>query len=63
MYIAVACLLAIVATILNAVIMRYGFNAAPSWSEQVALLLVINVAMFGGAARSATKAISAWSRW
>lgn len=50
MYIAVACLLAIVATILNAVIMRYGFNAAPSWSEQVALLLVINVAMFGGAA-------------
>jgi len=50
MYIAVTCLLGIVVTILSSVILRYGFNAAPSWSEQVALLLVINVAMFGAAA-------------
>ena len=50
MYIAVAGLLGIVAVVVSSVIWRYVLNDAPSWSEQVALLLVINVAMFGAAA-------------
>jgi len=50
MYIAVTCLLGIVGTVLGSVIWRYALNNAPSWSEQVALLLVINVAMFAAAA-------------
>lgn len=50
MYIAVAGLLGIVAIVVGSVIWRYALNDAPAWSEQVALLLVINVAMFGGAA-------------
>lgn len=48
--IAVGCLFGIVATVLGSVIWRYGLNDAPAWSEQVALLLVINVALFGAAA-------------
>jgi len=48
--IAVAGLFGIVATVLGSVIWRYGLNDAPAWSEQVALLLVINVALFGAAA-------------
>lgn len=50
MYIAVACLLSIVAVVVGSVIWRYILNDAPAWSEQVALILVINVAMFGAAA-------------
>ncbi len=50
LYLAVACLLAIVGVVLISVIWRYVLNDAPSWSEQVALILVINVAMFGAAA-------------
>ena len=50
MYIAVACLLGIVAVVVGSVVWRYALNDAPAWSEQVALLLVINVAMFGAAA-------------
>lgn len=50
MYIAVTCLLGIVGVVLGSVIWRYLLNDAPSWSEQVALILVINVAMFGAAA-------------
>lgn len=50
MYIAVVCLLGIVADVLGAVFWRYLLNDAPAWSEQVALLLVINVAMFGASA-------------
>ena len=50
MYIAVAGLLGIVGVVVGSVIWRYVLNDAPSWSEQVALLLVINVAMFGAAA-------------
>lgn len=50
LYIAVACLLSIVGVVLISVIWRYVLNDAPSWSEQVALILVINVAMFGAAA-------------
>ena len=48
--IAIICLFSIVVTVLGSVIWRYGLNDAPAWSEQVALLLVINVAMFGAAA-------------
>lgn len=50
MYLAVACLLGIVGVVVGSVIWRYVLNDAPAWSEQVALLLVINVAMFGAAA-------------
>lgn len=50
MYIAVACLLGIVGTVVGSVFWRYVLDDAPSWSEQVALMLVINVAMFGAAA-------------
>jgi TRAP-type C4-dicarboxylate transport system permease small subunit len=50
LYIAVACLLGIVATVIGSVFWRYVLNDSPAWSEQVALLLVINVAMFGAAA-------------
>ena len=50
MYIAVAGLLGIVITVVGSVIWRYLLNDAPAWSEQVALILVINVAMFGAAA-------------
>lgn len=50
MYLAVTCLMGIVGVVLMSVIWRYVFNDAPSWSEPVALILVINVAMFGAAA-------------
>ncbi len=50
MYLAVACLMGIVGVVFGSVIWRYVLNDAPAWSEQVALLLVINVAMFGAAA-------------
>ena len=50
MYIAVTCLLGIVAVVVSSVFWRYILNDAPAWSEQVALILVINVAMFGAAA-------------
>ena len=50
MYLAVACLLGIVVVVVGSVFWRYVLNDAPAWSEQVALILVINVAMFGAAA-------------
>ena len=50
MYIAVTGLLGIVAVVVGSVFWRYVLDSAPAWSEQVALLLVINVAMFGAAA-------------
>lgn len=50
MYIAVAGLLGIVVVVVSSVFWRYVLNDSPIWSEQVALLLVINVAMFGGSA-------------
>ena len=50
MYIAVACLMGIVLTVIGSVYWRYVLDSAPAWSEQVALILVINVAMFGAAA-------------
>jgi TRAP-type C4-dicarboxylate transport system permease small subunit len=50
MYIAVAALLGIVAVVDFGVVMRYVFNDAQPYVEQVALLLVIAVAMFGASA-------------
>lgn len=48
--VAAACLAALGAVVVYGVVLRYGFNAEPSFVEQVALLLVISVAMFGAAA-------------
>ena len=50
LYIAVSGLIGIVGVVFGSVIWRYLLNDAPAWSEQVALILVINVAMFGAAA-------------
>jgi TRAP-type transport system small permease protein len=50
MYIASVCLVGLVVVVDYGVIMRYGFNDAPPFMEQVALLLVISVAMFGASA-------------
>lgn len=44
------CLAALGLVVIYGVIMRYGFNDSPAYVEQVALLLVISVAMFGAAA-------------
>jgi TRAP-type C4-dicarboxylate transport system permease small subunit len=44
------CLAALGIVVIYGVIMRYAFNDAPPYVEQVALLLVISVAMFGAAA-------------
>lgn len=45
LYIAVTALLSIVAVVFFGVVMRYVFHDAPPWMEQVALILVITVAM------------------
>ena len=45
LYVAVAALLSIVAVVFYGVVMRYLFHSAPPWMEQVALILVITVAM------------------
>lgn len=45
LYVAVAALLGIVAVVFYGVVMRYVFHNAPPWMEQVALILVITVAM------------------
>jgi TRAP-type transport system small permease protein len=50
MYIACACLLGLLGVVVYGVVLRYVFNNAPAYVEQVALLLVISVAMFGAAA-------------
>ena len=50
MYIACACLLGLLSVVVYGVVLRYVFNDAPPYVEQVALLLVISVAMFGAAA-------------
>ena len=50
MYIACACLAGLLCVVVYGVVMRYVFNDAPPYIEQVALLLVISVAMFGAAA-------------
>jgi TRAP-type C4-dicarboxylate transport system permease small subunit len=50
MYIACACLVGLLSVVVYGVVLRYVFNNAPAYVEQVALLLVISVAMFGAAA-------------
>jgi TRAP-type transport system small permease protein len=50
MYIACACLVGLLSVVVYGVVLRYVFNNAPPYVEQVALLLVISVAMFGAAA-------------
>jgi len=48
--IASLCLAGLGVVVIYGVVMRYVFNNAPPYVEQVALLLVISVAMFGAAA-------------
>jgi len=50
MYVACICLVGLLSVVIYGVVMRYVFNNAPPYVEQVALLLVISVAMFGAAA-------------
>ena len=50
LYVACTCLSGLLAVVVYGVVMRYVFNNAPSFVEQVALLLVISVAMFAAAA-------------
>jgi len=50
MYIACTCLVGLLGVVIYGVVMRYVFNNAPPYVEQVALLLVISVAMFGASA-------------
>ncbi len=47
MYLACICLVGLLAVVVYGVVLRYVFNDAPPYVEQVALLLVISVAMFG----------------
>jgi TRAP-type transport system small permease protein len=50
MYLACACLVGLLSVVVYGVVLRYLFNDAPPYVEQVALLLVISVAMFGASA-------------
>ena len=50
MYLAVTGLFGIVIVVVGSVFMRYIMNDAPAWTEQVALIMVICVAMFGASA-------------
>ncbi len=50
MYIACTCLAGLVIDVDYGVVMRYVFHNPPQFVEQVALLMVISVAMFGAAA-------------
>lgn len=50
MYIACTCLAGLVVDVDYGVIMRYVFHNPPQFVEQVALLMVISVAMFGASA-------------
>ena len=50
MWLACLCLAGLLAVVVYGVVMRYVFNDAPAYVEQVALLLVISVAMFGASA-------------
>ena len=50
MYVAVAGLLGIVVVVVYGVVLRYVFNDSQPYVEQVALILVIIVAMFGASA-------------
>lgn len=50
LHVASACLAGLGLVVIFGVVMRYAFNDPPAYVEQVALLLVITVAMFGAAA-------------
>jgi TRAP-type transport system small permease protein len=50
MYLACICLVGLLSVVVYGVVLRYVFNNAPAYVEQVALLLVISVAMFGASA-------------
>ncbi len=50
MYLACLCLVGLLGVVIYGVVLRYVFNDAPPYVEQVALLLVISVAMFGASA-------------
>ena len=50
MYLACLCLAGLLSVVVYGVVLRYVFNDAPPYVEQVALLLVISVAMFGASA-------------
>ena len=50
MYLACLCLAGLLAIVVYGVILRYVFNNAPPYVEQVALLLIISVSMFGASA-------------
>ena len=50
LHLACVCLAALGAIVIYGVVLRYVFNASQPYVEQVALLMVISVAMFGAAA-------------
>lgn len=50
MYVACACLAGLLGVVVYGVVMRYVFNNEPPYVEQVALLMVISVSMFGASA-------------
>jgi len=50
MYLACVCLSGLLGVVVYGVVLRYVFNNAPPYVEQVALLLVVSVAMFGASA-------------
>src|SRR6266853_1829455 len=50
MYLACICLAGLLIVVVYGVVLRYVFNDAPPYVEQVALLLIIAVAMFGASA-------------
>jgi len=50
MYVACACLAGLLIVVVYGVVLRYIFNNAPPYVEQVALLLIVAVAMFGASA-------------
>jgi TRAP-type transport system small permease protein len=50
MWLACVCLTCLLSVVIYGVVLRYVFNNAPPFVEQVALLLVVCVAMFGASA-------------
>jgi TRAP-type C4-dicarboxylate transport system permease small subunit len=50
MYVACTSLASLLAVVVYGVVLRYVFNDAPPYVEQVALLLIVSVAMFGASA-------------
>ena len=50
LYLACLCLVGLLSVVIYGVVLRYVFNDAPPYVEQMALLLVVSVAMFGASA-------------